>query len=148
MTDLALDRRIERRGWPMTSDAHRRLTDELADLRREATLLAGTMSDDGVVHLSAAQAARRLETLSAVLENASLDDQPGVPAIGRSATLRDAQGGTTTYAIVFPGDGDPSQGWVSADSPLGAAILAATLGEAIEVQAPSGPWSATVVAIE
>lgn len=147
MTDLAIARRTERRHWPMTSDAQVRLTDEVAELRRDATMLAGA-SDDDVIRLPAAQAARRLETLSAVLDWAQVVDDPGAAAIGRRATLLDQHGRTTTYSIVFPGDGDPSLGWVSADSPLGSAILGARPGQTVEVDAPSGPWTATVLALD
>lgn len=148
MTDLAIVRRTERRAWPMTSEAQRQLADEVADLRRDALMLAGGVSDDDVIRLPVAQAARRLETLSAVLEAAVVVEDPGAVAIGRRATLLDQHGRTTTYSIVFPGDGDPSLGWVSADSPLGSAILGTRPGQTVEVAAPSGSWTATVVALD
>lgn len=149
MTDLAAARRAERRSWPMTADAQRRLTDEIAELRKDAALLAvGTTDDDGVIRLPAAQAARRLETLSAVLERATLMDDPDCVAIGRRVDLLDQQGRMTTYSIVFPGDGDPSLGWVSADSPLGSALLGARPGHTVEVDAPSGAWTAKVLALD
>ena len=52
-----------------------------------------------------------------------------------------------SYTIVFPGDGDPSRGWVSADSPLGSAVLGARAGESVHVAAPVGRWRVTVVAV-
>lgn len=148
MTDLAVARRIERRAWPMTSDAQRRLIDEVAELRKDAAHLANGDDDGTIIRLPAAQAARRLETLSAVLEGATVVDDPGFAAIGRRATMLDQGGGTATYSIVFPGDGEPSRGWVSADSPLGSAILGSRPGQTIEVDAPSGPWSATIIALD
>lgn len=148
MTDLAIARRTERRHWPMTSDAQDRLTDEVAELRRDAVTLAGGAGYDDVIRLPAAQAARRLETLAAVLDAARVVDDPGSVAIGRRATLLDQQGRTTTYSIVFPGDGDPSLGWVSADSPLGSAILGGRPGQTVEVDAPSGPWKTTILALD
>jgi len=132
----------------MTSDAQRRLIDEIAELRQETTTFAPPVPGDDIVRLPAVQAAQRLDTLTEVLDNARLVDEPGAPAIGRRATVRDQQGRTTTYSIVVPGGGDPSLGWVSADSPLGAAILRARPGQTIEVQAPSGSWTATVVSVE
>jgi transcription elongation factor GreA len=38
-------------------------------------------------------------------------------------------------------------GGVSPDSPLGSALLGATVGDVIDVQAPSGSWKARVLAI-
>lgn len=148
MTDLAVARRTERRHWPMTREAQERLTDEVAELRRDAAMLAGGASDDDVIRLPAAQAARRLETLSAVLDWAQVVDDPGSAAIGRRATMLDQQGRTTTYSIVFPGDGDPTLGWVSADSPLGSAILGGRPGQTVRVDAPSGPWTATILSLD
>jgi len=148
MTDLAIARRTERREWPMTSHAQRRLADEVAELRRDALMLVGGTSDDDVIRLPATQVARRLETLSAVLDGAVVVDDPGTVAIGRRATLLDQQGRTTTYAVVYPGEGDPSLGWVSADSPLGSAILGTRAGQTVVVAAPSGSWTATVVALD
>jgi len=145
---LATRRSADLRGWPITSDAQRRLVDEIAELRHQTTTFAVPVADDDVVRLPAVQAARRLETLTEVLENARVVDEPGAPAIGRRARVRDQQGRTTTYSLVVPGGGDPSLGWVSADSPLGIAILGARPGETIEVQAPSGAWTATVVSVE
>ncbi len=145
---LATRRSAEFRGWPITSDAQRRLIDEIAELREQATTFAAPVPGDDIVRLPAVQAAHRLDTLTEVLENARVVDQPGAPAIGRRATVRDQQGRSTTYSIVVPGGGDPSLGWVSADSPLGTAILGARPGQTIEVQAPSGSWTATMVSVD
>ena len=38
-------------------------------------------------------------------------------------------------------------GGVSPDSPLGSALLGATVGDVVDVQAPSGSWKARVLAI-
>ena len=38
-------------------------------------------------------------------------------------------------------------GGVSPDSPLGSALMGATVGDVVDVQAPSGAWKARVLAI-
>ena len=38
-------------------------------------------------------------------------------------------------------------GGVSPDSPLGAALLGAKVGDTVDVEAPSGSWKASVLAI-
>ena len=63
-------------------------------------------------------------------------------------TLLEEEGDSVTYALVFPGDGDPVQGWISADSPLGAAVLGCTPGDIVEVMAPAGPRVVTVLSVE
>ena len=44
--------------------------------------------------------------------------------------------------------GTPAEGWLSADSPLGAAVLGRSPGDAVEVTAPAGSRVVTVLAVE
>ena len=74
--------------------------------------------------------------------------EPDRAVIGRRVTLLEEEGDSVTYALVFPGDGDPVQGWISADSPLGAAVLGCTPGDTVEVMAPAGPRVVTVLSVE
>ena len=149
MSDPAVRRVSPARRWPMTGEAWRRLVDELERLRADVVVLAGgAPPNDGIVHLPVTQAARRLETLTAVLDNAEEVDGAAGAVIGRRVTLREEEGDEAAYSIVFPGDGDPSQGWISADSPLGSAVLGAEVGDRIEVVAPAGRRFVTVVAID
>ena len=135
------------RTWPMTPEAWSRLVDEVSRLRRDVAVLAGAGDEDGVVRLPFAQAARRLETLLDAQVRAEIVADSCCAAIGRRATVRDDLGDALSFAIVFPGDGDPREGWVSADSPLGAAVLGAHAGDVVDVIAPAGRWSAAVVSI-
>lgn len=149
MSDPAIRRVSPTRRWPMTAEAWRRLVDELERLRADIVVLAGGAGPgEGMVHLPVAQASRRLETLTGVLDGAEEVEDPSRAVIGRRVTLREADGSSATYSIVFPGDGDPSQGWISADSPLGAAVLGRSVGHIVEVVAPAGRRSVTVVALE
>ena len=50
--------------------------------------------------------------------------------------------------LVLPGDGDPSRGLISADSPLGWAILNCRPGNIAEIDAPAGMHSVTVELVE
>jgi transcription elongation factor GreA len=77
-----------------------------------------------------------------------VDDEPGVAVIGRRVTIRDIDGIESTYSLVLPGDGDPMQGWVSSDSPLGAALTGRRAADEVDVVAPAGSWRATIVAVE
>jgi transcription elongation factor GreA len=121
--------------------------DEIARLRQEHSSLTGAGLEEGIVQLPVARVSRRLDTLSHVLDGAR-DADPTCVAIGRRATLRDESGEVMCYWIVLPGDGDPDQGWISADSPLGSAVLGATAGAVVHVEAPAGRWSVAVVAVD
>ena len=148
MIDIAPRMAANSRPWPLTTDARRQLIDEIARLRHEVVALAGQGLEEGIVSLPVAFAERRLDTLTGVLSRAELVGDAGCAAIGRRATLRDDGGHSTTYDIVFPGDGDPTRGRISADSPLGKAILGAEAGDVVHVTAPSGGWSVTVISVE
>jgi YD repeat-containing protein len=133
-----------RQRWMMTTEAHTQLVDELAQLRGEIASLAGQGLEEGIVRLPIAQAARRLRTLTSVVDAATITEMR-CGAIGRRVEARDADGNLMQCTIVFPGDGDPAKGFVSADSPLGAALLGAQPGATVLVDAPAGQWRATVV---
>jgi transcription elongation factor GreA len=83
-----------------------------------------------------------------VLDRAVVVDDPAVAVNGRRVTLEEDDGATTTYALVNPGDGDPRNGFVSVDSPVGSALLGRRIGEVVTIEAPAGSWSATISSIE
>jgi transcription elongation GreA/GreB family factor len=147
MTELAIRRPSHQQRWPMTGEAWLTLVDELARLRTDVASLAGALAH-GVVDLSVVKAARRLDVLSAVLDAAEQIHEPERVVIGRRVTILEAEGESVTYTLVFPGDGDPAQGWISADSPLGSAVLGRGPGDSVEVVAPAGRRVVTVLAVE
>jgi transcription elongation GreA/GreB family factor len=134
----------------MTPEAWRALRAEERCLEDDLRRLAGERDDrDGnLVHLPARDPARRLATLRDVLAAAEPTDVEGRAILGRRVTIREDDGQLLTYALVIPGEGDPLNGWVSADSPLGAALLEARAGDQVHFSAPSGPRRVQVVAIE
>jgi transcription elongation GreA/GreB family factor len=147
MNELAIRQPSPQQRWPMTREAWLALVDELGRMRGDALSLAGELVD-GVVDLAVTRTARRLDLLSAVLESADQIHEPARAVIGRRVTVLEAEGETATYALVFPGDGDPAQGWISADSPLGSAVLGCRPADRIEVRAPAGRRFVTVLSIE
>lgn len=148
MTGIATPRKPSPTRWPMTSEAWRLLVDEVARLRQDVAEAAGGGLEEGIGHAVVAQLSRRLATLSAALDAAEVVADKGCAVIGRRATLREADGQAATYAIVYPGDGDPTEGWISADSPLGRALIGARPGDVVEVGAPAGRWSVSVESVE
>ena len=134
--------------WPMTGGAWRSLVDELGQLRIEVAALARAGApDNGVVHFPVFKATRRFDVLSAVLDASEKVHEPDRAVIGRRVTVLE-EGESVTYSLVFPGDGDPVQGWISADSPVGAAILGCSPGDIVEVDAPVGRRAVTILSVE
>jgi transcription elongation GreA/GreB family factor len=131
----------------MTGQAWLSLVDELGRLRTDLALPSGDVAD-GLVDLNSIKAARRLDVLSAVLDAAQRDHGSESAVIGRRVTVLESSGESVTYALVFPGDGDPEQGWISADSPLGSAVLGCMPGDMVEVAAPAGRRVVTVLSVE
>jgi hypothetical protein len=142
--------RTSLRRWPMTPEAWWALRAELDRLQDDLGRLAGgpSVDDGGLIHLPARDAPGRLEALREVLSAADPTDVAGRAIIGRRVTIREDDGDVLTYALVIPGEGDPMNGWISVDSPLGAALLEAMAGDDVHFVAPCGPRGVRVVAVE
>jgi transcription elongation GreA/GreB family factor len=135
--------------WPMTNAAWLSLVDEVGRLRSELPVAARPGAhDDEVVHLDAFKAVRRLDLLSAVLDASETVHEPGRAVIGCRVTLLEDEGDLVTYELALPGEGVPNRGSVSADSPLGAAVLGCTAGDSVEVDAPVGRRRVTVLSVD
>jgi transcription elongation GreA/GreB family factor len=147
MTELATRRPSREQRWPMTREAWLTLVDELGRLRADVASLAGELAD-GVVDLAVIKAARRLDVLSAVLDAAERIHESERAVIGRRVTVLEPEGESVSYRLVFPGDGDPAQGCISADSPVGSAILGCVPGDRVEVTAPAGRRLVTVLSVK
>jgi transcription elongation GreA/GreB family factor len=147
MTEIATRRPSREQRWPMTREAWLTLVDELGRLRADVASLAGELAD-GVVDLAVIKAARRLDVLSAVLDAAERIHESERAVIGRRVTVLEPEGESVSYRLVFPGDGDPAQGCISADSPLGSAILGCVPGDRVEVTAPAGRRLVTVLSVK
>src|SRR3954469_2829173 len=87
----------------------------------------------------------RIRTLRARLDHSVVvESQEGVVAVGSHVVIEDAQGERMDVEISSVG----GSGAVSPDSPLGRALLGKSIGDTVEVAAPRGAWTATVVSIE
>jgi transcription elongation GreA/GreB family factor len=146
MSELAIRQPAPQR-WPMTGEAWLTLVDELGRLRTDVVAPAGDLAY-GIVDLAVVKAARRLDVLSAVRDAAERIHEPERAVIGRRVTVLEPEGESITYDLVFPGDGDPARGWISADSPLGSAVLGCEPGDRVEVTAPAGRRVVSVLSVE
>ena len=86
---------------------------------------------------------RRIAILRDRVENAVIVEQAadGVVGVGSVVEVEDESGGRFEVEI------SSVAGGVSSDSPLGAALIGAKVGDAVAVQAPKGPWTAKVISV-
>ena len=89
---------------------------------------------------------RRITILRERLRNAHVIDEEaaaasGVVSVGSKVELEDERGERLQVEI-------SSVGGVSPESPLGRALLGASVGDTVEVEAPRGAWQARVIQIE
>ena len=143
----------------MTSEQHAKLAAELAELegprraaivREIATARAhGDLSENFEYHAAKNEQGlleRRIRILRSRLDSAVIVAAGGgsdVVVVGSRVVVKDDSGETMELEISSVG----GQGTVSPTSPLGEALLGRRAGETVDVQAPSGTWQATVVAI-
>ena len=85
---------------------------------------------------------RRIAILRHRVENAIVVEQAedGVVGVGSVVEVEDESGARFEVEI-------SSVGGVSTESPLGAALVGAKVGDAVPVQAPKGAWTARVVSV-
>ena len=83
----------------------------------------------------------RIRTLRARLDGAEIVADAGSDEVGVGSVVEiEGSGRTMTVEVSAVG----GAGTVSPTSPLGVALLGKKLGEAVEVQAPKGAWTATI----
>ena len=87
----------------------------------------------------------RIRTLRARLDHAVVvsSEMTDVVQVGSRVEIEDAHGERMAIEISSVG----GAGAVSPESPLGAALMGAAVGDAVEVDAPRGAWTARVLAI-
>ncbi|SEO86923.1 GreA/GreB family elongation factor [Actinacidiphila rubida] len=146
---------------PISPDARRALEKDLADLRAERDAVAATLRGgndyegdraDQADELQRADDLTRLDDrideLTDRLKQAAVAGPPakGVAGVGSRVTVRFADGTTQTLHIgEIADDEDPSV--VTADSPLGRALMGRRSGDAVAYDAPAGPSTATVTSV-
>ncbi|MFD8734459.1 GreA/GreB family elongation factor [Streptomyces sp. NPDC059618] len=147
---------------PISEAARQALEQELADLRTERGTVAATLRDsdaevgdqaDAADELQRADDLRRLdgriERITTRLAQADLAGPPPTDkvGVGSTVTVRFSDGSTDTVQI---GEGAAvlDRTLVTADSPLGRALLGRRAGDTVSFEAPEGPRSAVVVSLD
>lgn len=96
-----------------------------------------------------AQAANegRIEEIKSALENAVIistaDSSGGIVRVGSSIKV-DSKNGVQQFVVVGAAESDPANGFISNESPLGAAFLGHKKGDKVEVKTPKGVTQYTI----
>ena len=93
----------------------------------------------------------RIKDLKRILGEATVIEcaQDGTVGIGSRVLVRDANDGfEDEYTIVGPPEADPSEGKISYESNVGAALLGCTVGDRVSIEAPCGTLEYEVVCVQ
>lgn len=147
----------------ITADGHARLEQELKDLwiqRREVVAALSAAAAEGDRSENAEyiyrkkqlrEMDRRIRYLQKRLpELKVVRETPGDPErvfFGAWVTLEDEQGEKRTLRIVGPDEINPSQGWISVDSPMARALLKKGIDDDVRVSTPEGEREYVVVVV-
>jgi transcription elongation factor GreA len=145
-------------GERLTAKQADALREELAELegpRRENVIAAikvarefGDLSENFEYHAAKNEQGlleARIRTLRSRLEGAEIVADAGTDQVGVGSVV-DVEGNSgqkMTVEVSAVG----GAGTVSPTSPLGSALIGKKLGETVEVQAPKGAWTATIMRI-
>lgn len=92
----------------------------------------------------------RIHELQHALDHAQLispGNDDDIVNIGETVTLQNSDGEIEKYTIVGKAEADPSEGYISNESPLGQALLNHLVGDEIVVHAPVGEIQYRVLAV-
>ena len=143
-------------GEPITAAGIEDLKEELAELegpkrqemarRIKAARDEGDLKENAEYHVAKEDQAHmetRIKRLQERLQNAvvvEVDQSTGdVFAFGRSAEVRDeAKGETNTWTLVGSTEASLPEGRLSAESPIGRALMGTSVGSTVKVETPKG----------
>ncbi|MFF2847930.1 GreA/GreB family elongation factor [Streptomyces sp. NPDC058001] len=145
---------------PISAEGRRALERELADLRVEREAVAATLGGTDSAGDTADQADElqratqldhldsRIAEIDVRLEESTLAGPPrtDVVGVGSTVALRFADGTVDTVQIGDAAE-EPDRTLVTADSPLGHALLGHHTGDTVTYEAPDGETTATVVSL-
>ncbi len=142
----------------LTPAQQRQLTEELAELEgpRRAEIVAaisvarghGDLSENFEYHAAKNEQAlleRKITILRARLDSAVVVEAPKeeIIGVGSHVVVEDETGEKLNVEISSLG----GSGTASTSSPLGGALLGKRVGDAVEIAAPAGAWTARVIEI-
>jgi transcription elongation factor GreA len=150
----------------LTKEGHKKLQDELDFLIQEkreeiAMRLHEAMEGGDLIDNAEYEAAKReqaftegrIKELQYLLATARVIDDKARSydrvEIGSKVTIREVGvDEDEVYRIVGPAEANPSQGYISNESPIGKAVLGKKTGDTVKVNAPEGAYEIEVLKVE
>ncbi len=129
----------------------RRLSEEVGKAREHGDLRENAEYHAAKERLQ--QVLERIGDLEFKLSHVNLVDpfqhEKGVATLGTQVTVKDLSSGRQEkYILIGPDESDPTNGKISAASPLGKAFLGRKVKEKVTVPLPAGARSYQIVAVE
>ncbi len=148
----------------LTREGYAKLQDELDFLRTQkrqeiANRLHEAMEGGELIENAEYEAAKNeqafvegrikeLEILLATARVISETENAGNVQIGSKVTIQEDRNDPEVYTIVGAAEANPRAGRISNESPLGRALLNHKDGEQVQVDAPAGSFSVTILKVE
>jgi len=93
----------------------------------------------------------RILTINSMLKNAQVIERYGPASeagLGIKVTVAAQGEKPETYTIVGSAEADPSNGFISNESPVGQALMGHKVGDEVAVSTPGGSFSLKIIALE
>lgn len=149
----------------LTAEGAERLRQELSQLkgpkrdeiakRLRSAIQMGDLSENADYHAAKESQAfleGRIQELEYVLQNAIIVEDNGgkkeIVSLGVKITVQEEDFPPETFQLVGAKEADPRNGRISNESPFGAALLGARVGDSVVAETPGGQVRLTVLAIE
>ncbi len=134
------------------TDRETRLRPEIARRVQEAKELGDLSENAEYAEAREAQGMNegRMEELKEILKNAQIitaSSQHKTVMVGSTVSVK-FNGHERSFTIVGPAEANPAQGFISNESPLGAAFMGKQKGEELEVLVPSGKMKYKILDIK
>lgn len=146
----------------LTKSGYEKMEQELEDLKKQKVVVSGRieeaikmgdLSENAEYHDAKDQQAfiaGRIAEITEILKNAQIIDeqsgQDGIVSIGCKVEVK-AGSKKMKFTIVGPEESDPTQGYISHESPLGKAFMDHKKGDKVDVETPGGKTTFTIVSV-
>jgi transcription elongation factor GreA len=89
----------------------------------------------------------RVAELEDILKNADIIKPTKSSVVKVGSTVELKNGKNVTYQVVGPVEADPLEGKISNESPIGAAVMGAKVGDKVTIATPKGDVTYSVIAV-
>lgn len=151
----------------LTKEGYQKLQEELEHLRsvkrqEVANRLHEAMEGGELIENAEYEAAKneqafvegRIQELEILLATARVidenkkKDKADLVQVGSKVTIQEDAFNPEVYTIVGAAEANPREGRISNESPIGKAILNHRVGDIVQVEAPGGTYSVSIIKIE